>query len=45
MSSRNVKVVDNRPHTDMLGTLADAMGVPVSVVGKTPVNLIQELKA
>jgi len=48
---RNVQVSDpsvymgGRQHTDVLATIADAMGVPLAKVGKGPVSLIQELKA
>jgi Protein of unknown function (DUF1552) len=42
---RIVKVEDKRPHTDVLATIADAMGVPLTNIGGQPVNLIQELKA
>jgi|SRR6266540_1485340 len=42
---RAVKVEDKRPHTDVLATIADAMGVPLTSIGGKPVKLIQELKA
>jgi hypothetical protein len=34
-----------RPHTDVLATIADAMGVPLTSIGGKPFTLIQELKA
>jgi hypothetical protein len=34
-----------RPHTDVLATIADAMGVSLTGIGGKPVSLIQELKA
>jgi hypothetical protein len=34
-----------RQHTDVLATIADAMGVPLTKIGTAPVSLIQELKA
>jgi hypothetical protein len=34
-----------RQHTDVLATIADAMGVPLTNIGGQPVSLIQELKA
>jgi len=42
---RIVQVTDNRPHTDMLATIADSMGAPLRSIGSQAVNLIQELKA
>jgi hypothetical protein len=34
-----------RQHTDVLATIADAMGVPLTSIGGKPISLIQELKA
>jgi hypothetical protein len=48
---RNVQVSDpsmymgGRQHSDVLATIADAMGVPLTTVGGKPVSLITELKA
>jgi hypothetical protein len=42
---RIVQVDDNRPHTDVLATIADAMGAPLADIGGQRVNLVQELKA
>jgi len=42
---RIVQVTDKRPHTDVLATIANAMGAPVTSIGGKPANLIEELKA
>lgn len=42
---RAVMVEDKRVHTDVLASLADAMGVPLASIGGRPVSVIQELKA
>jgi hypothetical protein len=42
---RVVQVADNRPHTDVLATVADAMGAPLSDIGGQSVSVVQELKA
>lgn len=42
---RIVQVADNRPHTDVLATLADAMGAPLTDIGGQAVSIVQELKA
>lgn len=42
---RVVDVAPDRLHTDMLATIADAMGVPVSDVGGNAVSTIAEVKA
>jgi hypothetical protein len=42
---RVVQVGPMRFHTDVLATIADAMGVPLTAIGGKPVSLIQELKA
>jgi hypothetical protein len=34
-----------RQHTDVLATIADAMGAPITKMGNAPVNLVTELKA
>jgi len=34
-----------RQHTDVLATIAEAMGVPLANIGGKPVSIIQELKA
>jgi hypothetical protein len=39
------KVTSTRMHTDLLATIAAAMGVPLSSVGGKPASIIQELKA
>jgi hypothetical protein len=38
-------ITKGRPHTDVLASIADAMGVPLTKIGSAPVSLIQELKA
>jgi hypothetical protein len=40
-----VQVTDNRPHTDVLATVAEAMGAPLTDIGGQAVSVIQELKA
>ncbi len=40
-----LKVDDNRPHTDVLATLADAMGATVTDIGGRAVSLIAGVKA
>jgi len=42
---RIVQVTDDRPHTDVLASIAEAMGAPVRNIGSKPVSVIQELKA
>lgn len=42
---RIVPVPDNRPHTDVLATIAAAMGVNLTRIGDEPVRVIEELKA
>jgi hypothetical protein len=42
---RIVQVEENRPHTDVLATIADAMGAPLADIGGQRVSLVQELKA
>lgn len=42
---RVVQVEENRPHTDVLATIAAAMGARVGDIGGDPVTEIQELKA
>jgi len=40
-----IDVTKGRTHTDVLATVAAAMGVPVSTIGGQAVSVIQELKA
>jgi hypothetical protein len=42
---RIVQVTDDRPHTDVLASIADAMGAPLRNIGNQSVSVIQELKA
>jgi hypothetical protein len=42
---RLVQVEEERPHTDVLATLAAAMGARVSEIGGYPVSEVEELKA
>jgi hypothetical protein len=42
---RAVRVDDNRPHTDVLATIAAAMGVVLTQIGDQPVRVVEELKA
>jgi hypothetical protein len=40
-----IQVEENRPHTDVLATIAEAMGVPLPQVGSQPASVIAELRA
>jgi hypothetical protein len=42
---RVVQVETNRPHTDVLATIAGAMGVPTDAIGGESVSEIEEIKA
>jgi hypothetical protein len=45
VSDPKESIMKGRPHTDVLASVADAMGVPLANIGGKPVSLIQELKA
>jgi hypothetical protein len=45
VSDPSMPVGNGRQHTDVLATIADAMGVPLTNIGGKPISLIQELKA